>query len=156
MADLKAQCLLGVPHFQGEVVKGEQTQLPVYIEADNAEINQPRDATYSGNVVVKQGNRTIVADQIRVEQDGDNARQAFLQGMFDYQDNLINAKGNNASINLLNKEAELSQVDYQLVGRQGRGNAQHVAVSDDKRVMKNASFTSFCQMINRGLLTPVR
>lgn len=142
MADLKAQCLLGVPHFQAEVVQGEQTQLPVYIEADNAEINQPRDATYSGNVVVKQGNRTIVADQIRVEQDGDNARQAFLQGMFDYQDNLINAKGRNASINLLNKEAELSQVDYQLVGRQGRGNAQHVAVSDDKRVMKNASFTS--------------
>ena len=40
-ADLRSQCLLGVPQFKGEVVSGDQTQLPVYIEADSAEINQP-------------------------------------------------------------------------------------------------------------------
>ena len=41
LADLHAQCLLGVPHFTGEVVKGDVNNLPVYIEADKAEINQP-------------------------------------------------------------------------------------------------------------------
>ena len=36
LADLHAQCLLGVPHFTGEVVKGDVNNLPVYIEADKA------------------------------------------------------------------------------------------------------------------------
>ena len=54
LADLHAQCLLGVPHFTGEVVKGDVNNLPVYIEADKAEINQPTQAIYQGNVDLKQ------------------------------------------------------------------------------------------------------
>ena len=142
VADLKAQCLLGVPHFEGEVVEGEQTQLPVYIEADSALINQPRDATYTGDVSIKQGNRTIWADEVRVEQDGDKARNAYLRGSFDYKDNLINAKGRDATINLLNKDVDLGNADYQFVGRQGRGTAAEVSVREGQRTMKNASFTS--------------
>ena len=139
---LQAQCLLGVPQFHGEVVKGDQTQLPVYIEADSALINQPKDATYTGDVNIQQGNRTISADQVRVEQEGDNARYAYLQGTFDYRDNIINAKGSDATINLMSKESNLANADYQLVGRQGRGTAQNVSVTDEQRVMKNATFTS--------------
>lgn len=142
MADLKSQCLLGVPQFQGEVAQGDQIQMPVYIEADSALINQPRDATYTGSVSVQQGNRSIFADQVRVEQDGDKARNAYLQGEFEYRDNIINAKGRDASINLLSKDADLANADYQLVGRQGRGTAENVSVREDQRVMKNASFTS--------------
>ena len=57
MADLRDQCLMGVPHFTGEVVQGDLNTLPVYIEADDAEINQPTQAVYQGNVDVRQGNR---------------------------------------------------------------------------------------------------
>ena len=142
VADLKAQCLLGVPHFQGELVTGDQTQLPVYIEADSAIINQPREATYTGNVSIQQGNRTVLADEISVVQEGNNVRNAYLRGQFDYKDNLINAKGSNASINLLNRDVDLGNADYQFVGRQGRGTAQDVIVREGKRTMKNASFTS--------------
>ncbi|MDO4697641.1 MAG: LPS assembly protein LptD [Pasteurellaceae bacterium] len=142
-ADLASQCLLGVPHFQGEVVQGNQLQMPVYIESDRAIINQPTDATYTGDVSLKQGNRTILADEVRVEQDEAKlARNAYLPGNFDYRDNLIEAKGRDATINLVTKASHLGNVNYQLVGRQGRGSAENVEVNDEQRVMKNASFTS--------------
>lgn len=142
VADLRQQCLLGVPQFKGEVVEGDQTQMPIYIEADRATINQPTDATYSGDVSVKQGNRSILADEIRVEQNGDQARIAYLYGNFDYQDNTINAKGQNAAIDLTSKNAELGNADYQLVGRQGRGSAETVSVNEETRVLKNATYTA--------------
>lgn len=141
-ADLREQCLLGVPHFHGEEVKGEQTDLPIYIEADSAVINQPKDATYTGDVSVKQGNRTIVADEVRVEQDGDKARKAFLKGQYQYQDNMIQAQGHDAAMDLTSKEATLANTEYQLVGRQGRGTAESGSFSEDTRTLKNASFTS--------------
>ncbi len=141
-ADLKSQCLLGVPQFHGEVVDGDQTQLPVYIEADSAVINQPTDATYTGDVSVKQGNRSIIADQVYVEQQDGKAQNVRLTGKFDYRDNQINATGNDATINLVSNEAQLGNADYQLVGRQGRGTAEEVNASNDTRIMKNASFTS--------------
>lgn len=142
MADLKSQCLLGVPQFQGELVQGEQIQQPVYIESDSALINQPKDATYTGNVSIRQGNRSVIADEVRVEQDGNKARNAYLRGNFDYRDNLINATGQDASFNLLNKDADFGNADYQFVGRQGRGTAENVSVRSEQRVLKNASFTS--------------
>ncbi|QBQ64469.1 LPS assembly protein LptD [Actinobacillus indolicus] len=142
IADLKSQCLLGVPQFHGEVVQGDQTQLPVYIEADSAVINQPTDATYTGDVSVKQGNRSIVADQVYVEQQDGKAQNVRLTGKFDYRDNQINATGNDATINLVSNEAQLGNADYQLVGRQGRGTAEEVSANNDTRIMKNASFTS--------------
>lgn len=142
LADLKSQCLLGVPQFHGEVVRGEQQQLPISIEADDAEINYPQDATYSGNVNIQQGNRSVFAQQARVEQDAHQARKAFLQGNFEYRDNLINAKGHNANVDLQTKDADLSQVDYQLVGRQGRGTAEQASLRAAQRTMKNATFTA--------------
>lgn len=141
-ADLRSQCLIGVPHFSGEVVQGEQTQMPIYIEADRAVINQPHDATYSGEVSIQQGNRSIFADEVRVEQHGEMARMAYLRGNFDYRDNLINAKGQDASFDLTSKNADLSHAEYQLVGRQGRGHAQSVSVSEETRVLKNATYTA--------------
>lgn len=141
-ADLRNQCLLGVPHFEGEVVKGEQTAMPVHIEADSAVINQPKDATYTGNVSVAQGNRQILADEVRVEQNGDEARMAYLRGQFDYRDNLIQAKGQDATLDLTSKQANLGNAEYQLVGRQGRGTAADVAVNEETRVLKNATYTA--------------
>lgn len=141
-ADLKQQCLLGVPQFKGEVIQGDQTQLPVYIEADSAVINQPIDATYTGKVVVNQGNRMLRAEQVRVEQVEETVRRAHLKGGFSYQDNLIQANGNDAEMDLAQNQARLSDVSYQFVGRQGRGQAEDIQLTEDTRILKNASFTS--------------
>ena len=145
LADLHAQCLLGVPHFTGEVVKGDVNNLPVYIEADKAEINQPTQAIYQGNVDLKQGNRHLVGNSVEVKQTGEGnqaQRWAYLRGGFDYKDNQINLLGNDASFNLDSKNGNVTDADYQLVGRQGRGKAQEIELGDNYRVMKNATFTS--------------
>ena len=80
LADLHEQCLMGVPKFSGEIVTGDVNSLPVYIEADNAEINQPNDATYQGNVDLKQGNSSFVST-IRAGQTIRKPINAFTHGL---------------------------------------------------------------------------
>ena len=147
-ADLAKQCLYGVPHFSGEVVSGNPNDLPVYIEADQAEITQPRSGIYKGRVDVKQGNRHLQSAEVEVQQQGsgDNVqRYAFARGGFDYQDNQINLLGDDAKIHLNTKDTDVRNAHYQLVDRQGRGSAESVELRDDYRVMKNATFTSCLQ-----------
>ena len=132
-------------HFTGEVVKGDVNNLPVYIEADKAEINQPTQAIYQGNVDLKQGNRHLVGNSVEVKQTGEGKqvqRWAYLRGGFDYKDNQINLLGNDASFNLDSKNGNVTDANYQLVGRQGRGKAQEIELGDNYRLMKNATFTS--------------
>ena len=148
MADLAKQCLYGVPHFTGEVVSGNPNDLPVYIEADQAEITQPRSGIYKGNVDIKQGNRRLQSAEVEVQQlgSGDNVqRYAFARGGFDYRDNQINLLGDDAKIHLNTKDTDVRNANYQLVDRQGRGSAESVELRDDYRVMKNATFTSCLQ-----------
>lgn len=147
-ADLAKQCLYGVPHFTGEVVSGNPNDLPVYIEADQAEITQPRSGIYKGRVDVKQGNRHLQSEEVEVQQQGsgDNVqRYAFARGGFDYRDNQINLLGDDAKIHLNTKDTDVRNAHYQLVDRQGRGSAESVELRDDYRVMKNATFTSCLQ-----------
>ena len=147
-ADLAKQCLYGVPHFTGEVVSGNPNDLPVYIEADQAEITQPRSGIYKGRVDVKQGNRHLQSAEVEVQQQGsgDNVqRYAFARGGFDYRDNQINLLGDDAKIHLNTKDTDVRNAHYQLVDRQGRGSAESVELRDDYRVMKNATFTSCLQ-----------
>lgn len=147
-ADLAKQCLYGVPHFTGEVVSGNPNDLPVYIEADQAEITQPRSGIYKGRVDVKQGNRHLQSAEVEVQQQGsgDNVqRYAFARGGFDYRDNQINLLGDDAKIHLNTKDTDVRNAHYQLVDRQGRGLAESVELRDDYRVMKNATFTSCLQ-----------
>ena len=147
-ADLAKQCLYGVPHFTGEVVSGNLNDLPVYIEADQAEITQPRSGIYKGRVDVKQGNRHLQSAEVEVQQQGsgDNVqRYAFARGGFDYRDNQINLLGDDAKIHLNTKDTDVRNAHYQLVDRQGRGSAESVELRDDYRVMKNATFTSCLQ-----------
>jgi len=148
MADLAKQCLYGVPHFTGEVVSENPNDLPVYIEADQAEITQPRSGIYKGRVDVKQGNRHLQSAEVEVQQQGsgDNVqRYAFARGGFDYRDNQINLLGDDAKIHLNTKDTDVRNAHYQLVDRQGRGSAESVELRDDYRVMKNATFTSCLQ-----------
>ena len=148
MADLAKQCLYGVPHFTGEVVSGNPNDLPVYIEADQAEITQPRSGIYKGRVDVKQGNRHLQSAEVEVQQQGsgDNVqRYAFARGGFDYRDNQINLLGDDAKIHLNTKDTDVRNAHYQLVDRQGRGSAESVELRDDYRVMKNTTFTSCLQ-----------
>ena len=144
-ADLAKQCLSGVPHFSGEAVSENPNDLPIYIEADSAEINQSNGGVYKGNVDIKQGVRHLQSAEVEIQQTGtgDNVqRYAFARGGFDYRDNQINLLGDDAKVHLNNKDTDIQNANYQLVDRQGRGAAESVELRDDYRVMKNATFTS--------------
>ena len=143
--ELHLQCLNGVPQFTGEPITGDPNDQPVYIEADNADIINPSRATYSGDVDLKQGNRHLTAPEVEViqEGEGDNAQRfAFAKGAFDYQDEQINLKGNDAKIHLNSKDTDVANADYQFVGRQGRGTAETTEMREGYRLLKNATFTS--------------
>ena len=88
---MRDQCLLGVPKFSGKVVTGDVNNLPVNIEADSAEINQPTQAIYQGDVDIQQGNRHLNAQAVEVKET--TSRMAFARGGFDYKDNQINMFG---------------------------------------------------------------
>lgn len=144
-ADLTTQCLLGVPHFSGEVVTTDPNELPVYIDSDSAEINQPNNALYQGNVQIEQGNRKLQADSVFVEQKGDKQdpqRYAYVNGNMNYQDNLVQVVGEKADIHLNSQDANIYRSNYQFVGRQGRGDAEKAELRQDYRLLKNATFTS--------------
>lgn len=144
-AGLREQCLTGVPQFYGEVVKTDANELPIHIEADDAEIEQPSSAIYRGNVDLKQGNRHLLADSVTVKQSAENSvpqRYAYVQGGFRYSDHLIQLNGDNADIHLNSKDANIAKADYQFVGRQGRGSAEQAEMRENHRLLKNATFTS--------------
>ena len=65
----------------------------------------------------------------------------FLDG-FDYKDEQIQMRGQSADFDLDSKDGNIREANYQLVGRQGRGEAQDIALRNSTRVMKNATFTS--------------
>ena len=140
-ADLRTQCLAGVPHFSGEVVRENVNDLPIFIEADQADIIQPTRALYQGEVDLRQGNRQLQANEVEVKQvNGD--RLAEVRGGFHYHDNLIYLNGQTAQFDLTNKAGSATQADYQFVDRQGRGTAQTLTMNNAYRVMENATFTS--------------
>ena len=143
LANLRSQCLIGVPHFNGKPISGEPNDQPVYIEADNAEINQPTQAIYNGRVDIKQGNRHLTANSVEVAQaENQSSRFAYVRNGFDYRDEQINLLGNDAAFNLDTKDGNVTQADYQFVDRQGRGKAEEIELRNNYRLMKNATFTS--------------
>ena len=58
--------------------------------------------------------------------------------------------GNDANFNLDSKNGNVTDADYQLVGRQGRGKAQEIELGDNYRLMKMRHLPLVCQMIMLG------
>jgi LPS-assembly protein len=137
------QCLIDVPRFDRPLVNGDIDTLPVNAEANQFEAIYPSIAIYKGEVSIEQGNRTVQADKVTIDTNDDNNRTVTLEGNINYQDNLIKMKGENASMNLNNNDANMSPSQYHLVNRLGRGNADQMNLEKNRYViLKNGSFTS--------------
>lgn len=137
------QCLANVPKFDRPLVQGDINTLPINAEANQFEAIYPNTAIYQGDVSIEQGNRTIQANKVTIDSTNKNNRMAILQGNINYQDNLINIKGNNASMNLNNNDTQISPGEYHLVDRLGRGDADEMKLEKNRLViLKNGSFTS--------------
>ena len=60
--DLMSQCMLGVPSYNRPLVSGDANSLPVTINSDSAKANYPKDAVFTVNDDVQQGNSRLFAD----------------------------------------------------------------------------------------------
>ncbi|MDC9604712.1 LPS assembly protein LptD [Xenorhabdus griffiniae] len=147
-ADLAAQCMLGVPVYDKPIITGDPNKLPVYIQSDDSHGEYPNAAEFIGNVNIQQGNKTLIADKVRLEQtqeqDKEPVRTVTAVGNVSYDDPQIILKGPRAWANLNNKDTDVEQGKYQLVGRQGRGSADKMMLRDENRytIMNNGIFTS--------------
>lgn len=151
-ADLVQQCMVGVPVFDRPLVEGDFNDLPVQIESNSSTLNYPSGATFDGNVTLEQGNRRLTADQVQLEQNQTDEqpekeakpeRIVTATGNVVYDDNIVRLAGNKAWSNLNTKDAEMFETQYQLVGRQGRGDADKAALRDNRYlIMNNGTFTT--------------
>lgn len=149
LADLAAQCMLGVPTYDKPLVTGDPNKLPVRIQADQATGNYPDNALFSGKVNVEQGNATLDADQVQLNQIANPGQDTPIRtvtatGNVKYNSNQIKLNGPKAFSNLTTKETDVENGDYQMVGRQGRGVADKMKQRDNNRytILDNGTFTS--------------
>ncbi|WP_067567956.1 LPS assembly protein LptD [Candidatus Hoaglandella endobia] len=141
----KAQCFLGVPAYNKPLVNEDHKTLPIYIQADKAKVHATDKATFLGNVNIEQGNITLSADQVQLQQSNDKQlRTVTAMGNVEYASNEIKLKGAKALSNLNTKNIDVYKGNYQMVGRQGRGEADTIKQRSDNRylVLENGSFTS--------------
>lgn len=147
-ADLRSQCLAGVPHYTKPLVNGDPNNLPVTILSDDADVDYPNRALYTGNVNVEQGNRQLTAHEAQVTQklvDGKPVKREMTAiGNVHYFDPTITLKGPRAWSDLDSKDTDVDDANYQLVGKQGRGTARQLQLRDNNRysIMKSGVFTT--------------
>ncbi|MBO2915021.1 LPS assembly protein LptD [Enterobacter sichuanensis] len=148
-ADLASQCMLGVPSYNRPLVKGDTNSLPVTITADSSKGTYPDNATFTGNVDINQGNSRLQADEVQLHQKqpegaAEPVRTVDALGNVHYDDNQVILKGPKAWSNLNTKDTNVWEGDYQMVGRQGRGNADLMKQRGENRytILENGSFTS--------------
>ncbi|KFA59895.1 LPS assembly protein LptD [Gilliamella sp. wkB18] len=137
------QCMINVPRFDRPLISGDTNNIPVNAESNQFEAIYPNVAIYQGDVSIIQGNRSIKANKVTIDSEGTNNRVVTLEGNIIYQDNLIQMKGNNASMNLNNNNTKMKPSEYHLVNRLGRGDADEMKLEENRYViLKNGSFTS--------------
>ena len=148
--DLASQCMLGVPSYDRPLVQGKNTnELPVTINADKAQGNYPDNAVFTGNVDIQQGNSRLQSDEVQLHQktmlgQASPTRTVDALGNVRYDDDQVILKGPKAWSNLNTKDTNVWNGNYQMVGRQGRGDADQMKLRGDNRytILENGSFTS--------------
>lgn len=143
------QCMLGVPVYDKPLVSGDPNSQPVTINADDSRADYPKSALFSGNVRVEQGNSTLTAKEVELNQtekpgQTEPVRTVTATGDVHYSDNQIKLKGPKAWSNLNTKDTDVYEGDYQMVGRQGRGDADKMKMRGANRytILENGTFTS--------------
>lgn len=149
-ADLASQCMLGVPSYDRPLVSA-------LLRTNNRSLsrqimqkgNYPDNAVFSGNVDINQGvavYRPMKFSFIKNSLRGSlhQFRTVDALGNVHYDDNQVILKGPKAWSNLNTKDTNVTEGDYQMVGRQGRGTADVMKQRGENRctILENGTFTS--------------
>lgn len=143
------RCLVNVPLNNRLSAHKDTNEEPINVVSDNFKAELSGKAIYTGDVIVTQGNRQINSDQMTLIQSKNQNRDIFLNGNIIYQDDMVELHAEKASMNLVNKEIEIDNSQYHLVGRLGRGSAKKMQFTNNRYlVIKGGSFTS-CPIENK-------
>jgi LPS-assembly protein len=107
--------------------------------ADEATVGLNGDAHFKGNVVVRQGDREIKAEDVQYQQD-DNAFR--VQGDVEYDDPIVHVTGGGGSYSAT-QGAQFRDAEFELHERSARGAAESMQLSPEGFIrLRSVSFTT--------------
>lgn len=110
-----------------------------YVSADNTEFIDGGVSQLTGDIIIRQGNTQIAADQAIINQP---EQQAKLSGSITLQSPDIRLIGRKAQVQLDTKTSTFSNAIYQLPKQQARGNAKTITNGGDITTIINGQYTS--------------
>ncbi|MEZ5500308.1 MAG: LPS-assembly protein LptD [Steroidobacteraceae bacterium] len=112
---------------------------PIEIESDRSVLGLNGNATVSGRVTVRQGDREIHADEMEYSQE---ERALTLRGNIEYEDPLLRLRGRNGNY-ATTGGADFQGAEFELKQRGARGRADNAALGLDGLIaLRGVSFTS--------------
>ncbi len=122
------------------LTKDNSTDTRVQVSSDQAQIENDRVTTFSGDVHIQQGNKFLQADQVRYDRDS----ELFdATGHIIYKDINWRFEGNDASFNLNANTGHIKQAQYTGSTKAQRGDAALIELEGKNRLrMDNASYTT--------------
>ncbi len=102
----------------------KNTEQPINVEADKLEAVSGDKATYSGNVIVVQGNKRISAEKVTLHQ---KENVVVAEGNVTFNDGEVKAVSDKATNRLNDDKITLENTQYQFLCEPGRGDAVYVS-----------------------------
>ncbi len=96
---------------------------PIKVSADKAEAKPNQKVTYSGDVILQQGNRTVAADTATLHQP-ENIVTA--EGDVYFHDGTVEVYSDRIQSNLDTEDSEMDNAVYNMTCEAGRGEAERI------------------------------
>ena len=123
-----------------EQMPADPNNEPIKVTADQAEALNNQKVTYTGDVVVRQGNRTVAADTAHLQQP-ENIVTA--EGNVYFHDGTIEVYSDRIESNLDTEDSQMDNAVYNMTCEAGRGEAERVTKNGISYYrLKNGTYTT--------------
>ncbi|MCZ6656495.1 MAG: LPS-assembly protein LptD, partial [Gammaproteobacteria bacterium] len=120
----------------------DNDELPVQVEADEAQYALDGEVVLEGNVIITQGTRSLHTARATVHQDTRNAE--LSGGVFILEPDLA-MQGTDADVSLENQAAQLNDAEFLLIDGAMRGTAMSIAQDDVGNLVMGKNGFTRCQ-----------
>ncbi|PSW10583.1 LPS assembly protein LptD [Photobacterium rosenbergii] len=123
-----------------EQMPADPNNEPIKVTADQAEALNNQSVTYTGDVIVRQGNRTVVADVATLEQPSNDVT---AEGNVYFHDGTIEVYSDRIQSNLDTEDSQMDNAVYNMTCEAGRGEAERVTKNGISYYrLKNGTYTT--------------
>lgn len=131
------QCLAPLKPFENNgLASGDE----IVVQAEKVEIKQDTVAEFNGKVAISNRSALINAERALINKD---TQELTAEGNIQYTDPAIQVDSDQIKLDINGNKLQLDQTLYQLREFPGRGNAEHIVLSEEQGVqLKDVSFSS--------------